>query len=202
MYLLFLHWPSLCSERNKNVMQSALLMAKAEELGPHMARNCGIVLQHLLAFLYWICGSLLPCTCSFGFVIGSFDFHFVCVRHFPWVRKRKLRLQFILVCIWGLCECNRPLLLCLLVMLMLLNQHNQHEDLMWVYQLMSNALSWCKLGSDNNLPSHLLLTAGRWLSKGYEGLPQSFQRWAKQGGTDLDNQSAKNLGIKGTRSPD
>lgn len=60
-----------------NVTRMGLLAARPEELGPHMARTCGILEQNLLAFPQGMLGSLLPCVCLFGFVIGSFYFHFV-----------------------------------------------------------------------------------------------------------------------------
>ena len=62
-----------------SIMQMTLLMARPEELGPHMAKTYGILEQNLLAFPQGMLGSLLPCICVFDFVIGSICFYFVFV---------------------------------------------------------------------------------------------------------------------------
>lgn len=52
-------------------------MARPEELGPHIVRAYGILERNLLAFPQGMLGLLLPRVCIFGFVFGSFHFHFV-----------------------------------------------------------------------------------------------------------------------------
>ena len=87
-----LEWPS-------TVKHLALLTARSEQLGPHVARAHGMLTQSPLAFPEWMLGPLLPHICIFGFAIGGFYFHSVCDRQFPTIRKRKLRPSSILVCL-------------------------------------------------------------------------------------------------------
>lgn len=86
-FIRFWRWPRLCWERFTNVMQTALLVAIPEELGPHIIRTFRDILAaspslswgnawftFALHLHYWLCywKSLLSLICD---------------RHFPRIRK-------------------------------------------------------------------------------------------------------------------
>lgn len=55
-------------------MQTALLTARPEELGPHAARTCGDMCASSPDLSEGMLGSLLPRVCISGFAVGSFYF--------------------------------------------------------------------------------------------------------------------------------
>lgn len=73
------------------VMQTALPMAKPEELHPHRSRPVGIFVKNLLAFPKRMLGSLLSSICSFLALLLEVFTLTLSVTHFSRIRKRELR---------------------------------------------------------------------------------------------------------------